>query len=79
MQNKPNLLNNQMNVTEVLTKEYENTRLPRCAENKPKQTQRTLYKFFLFFTFLCPGYNLAVQNRTIQKPAWFNFVFRDTF
>ena len=41
MQNKPNLLNTQMNITKVLTKEYENIRLLRRAENKPKQTQRT--------------------------------------
>jgi release factor glutamine methyltransferase len=27
----------------------------------------TLCEFFLFFTFLCPGYNLAMQAWTIQK------------
>lgn len=31
-----------MNVSAVLTKYYENARLRRCAENKPKQSQRTL-------------------------------------
>ena len=36
MQNKPNLLDYQMNVTIVLTKHYENKRLFRCGE---KQTQ----------------------------------------
>ncbi|GAI04275.1 unnamed protein product, partial [marine sediment metagenome] len=35
-------------------------------ENKPKQTQRPS-KLFLAFTFLCPSYNLAMQNWTIQK------------
>ncbi len=38
-QNKPNLLNAQMNVTSVITKDYENERFCRCGENKPKQTQ----------------------------------------
>ena len=28
---------------------------------------RLLSKLFLFFTFLCPGYNLAMQTWTIQK------------
>jgi len=36
MQNKPNLLDAQMNVTSVLTKYYENERLCRRGENKPK-------------------------------------------
>jgi len=27
----------------------------------------TLCEFFLFFTFLCPIYNLAMQTWTIQK------------
>jgi len=39
MQNKPNLMDTQMNVTKVLTREYENINLHRCAENKPDQTQ----------------------------------------
>jgi len=43
MQNKANLLNAQINVNTVLTKDYENVRLCRGAENKaktnPKQTQ----------------------------------------
>jgi len=43
----------------------------RLRENKPKQTQFqtkcTLCEFFLFFTFLYPGYNLAMQTWTIQK------------
>jgi len=39
MQNKANLLDTQMNVTSVKTKEYENKRLFRRPENKPNQTQ----------------------------------------
>jgi len=39
MQNKPNLLNIQMNVSAVKTKYYENVHLRGCAENKPNQTQ----------------------------------------
>ncbi len=35
MQNKPNLLNTQMNVNKVLTKDYENVRLHRRGKNKP--------------------------------------------
>ena len=31
------------------------------------QTQFQTIEFFLFFTFLCPGYNLAMQTWTIQK------------
>jgi len=39
MQNKPNLLNAQMNVSSVLTKDYENKRLCRCVKTNPIQTQ----------------------------------------
>jgi len=35
MQNKPNLLDAQMNVTKVLTRDYENKRLCRRRKNKP--------------------------------------------
>ena len=38
-QNKPNLLDTQMNITSVKTKDYENEPLCRCGENKPNQTQ----------------------------------------
>ena len=41
-QNKPNLLNAQMNISSVLTKDYENERLCRRGENKPNQTQTKL-------------------------------------
>jgi len=79
MQNKANLLDTEMNVSSVKTKRYENKSRCRRGENKPKQTQsfdyaqdrfqtqRTLCEFFLFFTFLCPSYNLAMQTWTIQK------------
>jgi hypothetical protein len=39
MQNKPNLLDAQMNLSSVLTKYYENKRLCRCGQNKPNQTR----------------------------------------
>jgi len=39
MQNKPNLLNAQMNVTSFITKYYENKRLCRCVKTNPIQTQ----------------------------------------
>jgi len=58
MQNKPNLPDNQMNVNNVLTKEYKNSRFRRNAENKPNQSQilrqRTegyLIDYFLFSIF----------------------------
>jgi len=39
MQNKANLPNVQMNISFTLTMYYENKRLCRRGENKPKQTQ----------------------------------------
>ena len=39
MQNKPNFLNAQMNVSSILTKDYENERLADAAKTNPKQTQ----------------------------------------
>ena len=39
MQNKPNFLNAQMNISFSLTKYYENKPLFGHPENKPKQTQ----------------------------------------
>ena len=84
-----------MNVNNVLTKEYENSRLHRLAENKPNQTQFqtqsngykelnkisplvpahqvstrsdfSCLKAVCFSLFLCPGYNLTMQNWTIQR------------
>ena len=39
---KPNLLNAQMNISSVLTKDYENERLCRRGENKPNPARRSL-------------------------------------
>ncbi len=39
MQNKPNLLDTQMNLNSYLTKDYENKRLCRCVKTNPIQTQ----------------------------------------
>jgi len=39
MQNKPNLLDAQINVTSFYTVNYENKRLCRCGENKANQSQ----------------------------------------
>jgi len=68
-----------MNVNIYYTMEYKNFIPLAGYKNKPNQTQpvvslsnlfqtrRTLSKFFLFFTFICPGYNLAMQTWTIQE------------
>ncbi|MFB0555344.1 MAG: peptide chain release factor N(5)-glutamine methyltransferase [Phycisphaerae bacterium] len=73
--NKPNSnpisVKPKMSTNVFVTKDYENETAFRLQKNKPKQTQFqtrcTLCEFFLFFTFLCPGYNLAMQTWTIQK------------
>jgi len=39
MQNKPNLLNAQMNVSSFITMDYENVHLLERRKNKAKQTQ----------------------------------------
>jgi len=39
MQNKPNFLDAQMNVSSILTTDYENTSNWTLGQNKPKQTQ----------------------------------------
>jgi len=68
---KANLPDAQMNASSIITKYYENLPLRRCGENKAKQTQFqsrcTVCELFLFFTFLWPSYNLAMQAWTIQK------------
>jgi len=66
MQNKPNLPDNQMNITSVNTTNYEPQTMNHTNKNKPK-TKPIKPNFFLFLTFLCPGYNLTMQNWTIQK------------
>ena len=67
-----------MNTTACITRPYEvlpprphrgykpNQTQPVVSLSNLLQTQR-LSKLFLFFTFLYPGYNLAMQNWTIQK------------
>jgi len=70
MQNKPNFLDAQMNVSSVKTMNYEQITMNNEPKNKPNQSQfqtQHLSKLFLAFTFLCPIYNLAMQNWTIQK------------
>jgi hypothetical protein len=52
MQNKANLLDTQMNVSSVTTKEYENERLFRRPENKPKQTHIFRLFYLIFLSFL---------------------------
>ncbi len=44
MQNKPNLLNAQINVSSVLTKDYENARLGRRGKNKPNLSRRSIWR-----------------------------------
>ena len=39
MQNKPNLLDAQMNASSVITKYYENVRFSKLRQNKPNQSQ----------------------------------------
>ncbi len=39
MQNKPNLRNDEMNVSSFITKDYENRTLSERGKNKPNQTQ----------------------------------------
>jgi len=46
MQNKANLLDAQMNISSVLTKDYENERPCRRRENKPNQTQSPRPHFY---------------------------------
>jgi hypothetical protein len=53
MQNKANLLDIQMNVTSVKTKDYENERLCGREKNKPKQTQFIVSLSNLFQTSPC--------------------------
>jgi len=77
MQNKPNLRKAKMKLNSYLAEDYENEpplRTPakqtQSNPNNPEQTQfqsHRLSRLLLAFTFLCPGYNLAMQNWTIQK------------
>ncbi len=44
MQNKPNLLNAQINISSFITKDYENAHLLGREKNKPNQTQSVVSK-----------------------------------
>jgi release factor glutamine methyltransferase len=66
MQNETNFFDLRINITSKLARHYEKARHSGREKNKPNQTWR-LSKLFLFFTFLCPGYNLTMKNWTIQK------------
>jgi hypothetical protein len=46
MQNKPNLLNTKMNVSKVLTNDYENKSNWTLGENKPNQTQFQIHHLY---------------------------------
>ena len=50
MQNKANLMDAQMNLSSVLTKDYENELCRKLQENKPNQTQ-----FLSDIIIPCPG------------------------
>jgi len=71
--NKPN-----SNPIQTQSNPIKANKMPKQTQTNPKQTQsvvslpnlfwpQSLSKFFLFFTFLCPGYNLTMQTWTIQK------------
>jgi len=82
MQNKPNFTEAKMNSTSITTRCYEDLYPQDHIQNKPNQTQfqtqPAFCKFFLFFTSLCPSYNLAMQNWTIQKLLnWITEYFTD--
>jgi release factor glutamine methyltransferase len=77
-QNEPKVKMGKMNATYYITKGYAKTgntcpkkTNPKQTQIKPKQTQSqtkcTPCGFFLFFTFLYPGYNLPMQTWTIQR------------
>ena len=66
---KPNQSQNKPNQTQYK---------PNQSQYKANQTRRTPSEFFSFFTFLCPGYNLAMQSWTIQKLLnWITEYFTD--
>jgi len=75
MQNKPNLLDAQMNVSSILTKDYENEFCRKLRKNKPNlchryQTQPVVSLSNLFQT----GHLLV--NR--MKPKFFNFACKNS-
>ncbi len=62
MQNKPNFLDTQVNVTSLLTKYYEKNRLSRRGENKPNQTQPVVSLSNLFQTLHLLSDALVLKN-----------------
>jgi len=66
MQNKPNFQNAQMNINLYITKDYENKRLCRRGENKPKQTQfKTRTEFISGVKMLVLARQLGYRNNII--------------
>jgi hypothetical protein len=71
---KANFLRDWVTVSSAYAESYETDldfwlKNPK-AKTKPNKPnfKAAISKRFLAFTFLCPSYNLAIQNRTIQKP-----------
>jgi len=71
MQNKPNLLDTQMNVNSVLTKHYENVPLRRRRKNKPNQTQPVVSLPALSFVEVS---NLLQTQRLSELFLFFTFL-----
>ena len=68
MQNKPNLLDTQMNLSSASTKHYENDRLRTRPKNKPNQTQsqpRPLCKRTPYLSGTCRE---SIRNHSPTKP-----------
>ena len=53
-----------MNVTSILTKDYENERLCRCGENKPNQTQFPKSQNALKKDYTASGRAVAGKNKS---------------
>jgi len=69
-QNKPNLLNAQMNVTSFITKDYENVPLCRLRENKPKTNPippAKSKKTTVYFWILLKCLNLSETEKYTKK------------
>ena len=62
-----------MTVNLYVIEDYENETAFQPKKTNPIQTQFqtkcTLCEFFLFFIFLCPNYNLAMQNWTVYHTS----------
>jgi hypothetical protein len=67
MLNKPNLLDAQMNVSYILTKDYENKRLCRCWQNKPNLCHRyqTQFPVISINSFGWPGQTLTFARDSV--------------